>query len=83
MLPATRPLLAGVVVEPSAGSSGMTNRSTRAPALGGSEEALPKPEGKSLAIPRQLVRGAWRQVKVNKGAPGVDGQDLAEFEARS
>jgi RNA-directed DNA polymerase len=59
----------------------MTNRSTRAPALGGSEEALPKSEDKSFAIPKQLVWEAWRQVKANKGAPGVDGQDLAEFEA--
>ena len=42
---------------------------------------MPKPEGKSFAIPKQLVWEAWRQVKANKGAPGVDGQDLAEFEA--
>ena len=41
---------------------------------------MPKPEGKSFAIPKQLVWEAWRQVKANKGAPGVDGQDLAEFE---
>jgi len=42
---------------------------------------MPKPEGKSFAIPKQLVWEAWRQVKANKGAPGVDGQDLDEFEA--
>ena len=42
---------------------------------------MPKPEDKSFAIPKQLVWEAWRQVKANKGAPGVDGQDLAEFEA--
>jgi RNA-directed DNA polymerase len=41
---------------------------------------MPKPEGKSFAIPKQLVWEAWRQVKANKGAPGVDGQDLDEFE---
>jgi len=42
---------------------------------------MPKPEGKSFAIPKQLVWEAWRRVKANKGAPGVDGQDLDEFEA--
>jgi RNA-directed DNA polymerase len=41
---------------------------------------MPKPEGKSFAIPKQLVWEAWRQVKANKGAPGVDEQDLDAFE---
>ena len=34
-----------------------------------------------MAIPKQLVWEAYRRVAANKGAPGVDGQDLAEFEA--
>jgi hypothetical protein len=41
---------------------------------------MPKPEDKPFAIPKQLVWEAYRRVAANKGAPGVDGQDLDEFE---
>jgi RNA-directed DNA polymerase len=54
------------------------------PACGlGEEREMSKPSSqeKPFAIPRRLVWEAWRQVKANKGAPGVDGQDLEEFEA--
>jgi len=42
---------------------------------------MPKPKNKPFAIPKQLVWEAYRRVAANKGAPGVDGQDLDEFEA--
>ena len=42
---------------------------------------MPKPEDKPFLIPKLMVWEAWLQVKENKGAPGVDGQDLDEFEA--
>jgi group II intron reverse transcriptase/maturase len=42
---------------------------------------MPKPDEKPFVISKQLVWEAWRRVKANKGAPGVDGQDLAHFEA--
>ena len=42
---------------------------------------MPKPKNKPFAIPKQLVWEAFRRVAANKGAPGVDGQDLDEFEA--
>ena len=41
----------------------------------------PKPMHKSFVIPKQLVWEAYRRVAANKGAPGVDGQALEEFEA--
>jgi RNA-directed DNA polymerase len=37
-------------------------------------------EAKPYNIPKQLVWKAYRQVKANRGAAGVDGQSLAAFE---
>jgi RNA-directed DNA polymerase len=41
---------------------------------------MSSPKQKSFAISKRLVWEAWRHVKANKGAPGVDGQTLDEFE---
>ena len=39
------------------------------------------PEGKPFQIPKQLVWEAYRRVKANKGAAGVDGESIADFES--
>ena len=40
----------------------------------------PKPQEKPFAIPREMVWEAFRRVKANKGAAGVDGESIQEFE---
>ena len=42
---------------------------------------MPKPKDKPFAIPKSMVWEAYRRVAANKGAAGVDGQALDEFEA--
>jgi group II intron reverse transcriptase/maturase len=42
------------------------------------EEPVDKP--KSFEISKEAVRGAYSRVKANKGAPGVDGESIEEFE---
>jgi RNA-directed DNA polymerase len=38
------------------------------------------PSSKPFQIPKQLVWEAYRRVAANKGAAGVDGQSVADFE---
>ena len=41
------------------------------------------PEDKPFEIPKQLVWEAYRRVKANKGAAGVDGQSMSRLRVRS
>jgi RNA-directed DNA polymerase len=41
----------------------------------------PKPDGKPFAISKRLVWEAWRRVKANDGAEGVDEESIQAFEA--
>ncbi len=41
----------------------------------------PKPDGKPFVISKRLVCEAWRRVKANRGAAGVDEESILAFEA--
>jgi RNA-directed DNA polymerase len=41
----------------------------------------PKPDGKPFVISKRLVWEAWRRVKANRGAAGVDEESILTFEA--
>ena len=41
----------------------------------------PKPQDKPFDISKWVVWEAYRRVKANKGAAGVDGESIEEFEA--
>lgn len=41
----------------------------------------PKPEGKPFVISKEVVWRAYKSVKANKGAPGIDDESISDFEA--
>jgi RNA-directed DNA polymerase len=43
--------------------------------------STPRPDGRSFAISKRLVWEAWRRVKANRGAGGVDEESIQAFEA--
>lgn len=78
---AMRSLLAGVGVERRGRLIRNVDSINRGASPGRKRENMPKHNDKPFAIPKQLVWEAWRQVRANKGAPGVDGQAVEEFES--
>ena len=86
--PADRPvvaeklLLAGVGVEPRGRLTGNVDSINRGDwPREDAKTNMPKPQDKPFAIPRSMVWEAYRRVAANKGAAGVDGQAVEEFEA--
>jgi hypothetical protein len=78
---AVKPLLGAVGVEPRGRViCGVFVRSTGSVFSGRSCMDKLKPSGKSFDISKWEVWEAYRQVKANQGAPGVDGVTLEQFD---
>ena len=61
--------------------SGFVRMGNRAVWPGRRRVSRSESQDKPFVIPKQLVWEAWKRVRANKGAPGVDMQSLAEFES--
>jgi RNA-directed DNA polymerase len=59
---------------------GLVTRATGGSASGRRRVSESDPKGKSFEISKQLVWEAYRRVAANKGAAGVDGQSVEDFE---
>jgi hypothetical protein len=78
---AVKPLLGAVGVEPRGRViCGVFGRSTGSVFSGRSWVDKLKPSGKSFDISKWEVWEAYGQVKANRGAPGVDGVTIEEFD---
>src|SRR3954453_2477816 len=78
---AVKSLLAGVAVEPRGRLIWNVRSNNRGCGLGRKRANMPMLKDKPFVIPKAMVWEAWRRARANKGAPGVDGQDLESFEA--
>jgi RNA-directed DNA polymerase len=61
-------------------AGGAKGPDTPVPGSGQPEKGGTTPRGKAYEIPKQLVMEAYKRVKANRGAAGVDGQSVAAFE---